>query len=636
MKKIIRISAIAMSFAITTIGHAQIISTVAGTGIAGYSGDGSAATAAKLNQPGGIYIDGSGTIYLADRGNNCIRKISGGIITTIAGTTINGYSGDGGPATAAKFNHPIQLAMDGAGNLIIADVDNNVIRKINSAGIITTIAGTGVAGYNGDGIAASTAQLNGPLGLAIDASNNIIIGEVLGHRVRKINPAGIISTIAGNGTAGFSGDGFAATSAKLHNPNYLTADGSGNIFFSDNGNHRIRKITVSTGVISTIAGDGGMGYTGDGVAATSTSLLYPANQRVDAAGNVYIADSGNDRIRKVDIAGVITTIVGIGVRGFAGDGSPATAAEINGVTDICFDNSGALYIADFGNNRLRIVGPGNKTPVFTGGHNQSLSVCFNTNTSVDTLLKIMDADSGQPETWNLFSTPAHGTATVTYSATSTGTAIIPTGLQYTPAMGYTGTDVFKVIISDGIASDTTTINVTVDPLPSAGVISGIDNVCPGNTVALAETVSGGIWSSSDAYMTLASHTGNVKGVIPGKDTIIYTVINSCGIVSAIFPFTVKSYIECHTGMTSESTMDEGINIYPNPNSGNFTVEIRTANEEQTRITIVNILGQHIKEITISSNKPTDIILDIPSGVYILNATTSGQQWSKKIMINTGR
>ncbi|MCW3121013.1 MAG: C-terminal target protein [Flavipsychrobacter sp.] len=635
MKKTIRISAIAMSFAITTIAHAQIISTVAGTGIAGYSGDGSAATAAKLNQSHSVKTDGAGTIYIADYGNNCIHKVSGGIISTIAGTGVGGYSGDGGAATNAKLLNPTDVTLDASGNVYVVDHNNNVIRKISTSGIISTVAGTGVAGYGGDGAAATTAKLNSPLGMCIDASGNIYIGDQLNHRVRKINTAGIISTIAGTGTAGFSGDGFAATAAKLNVPNFVALDPSGNVVFSDNANHRLRKIN-SSGIISTIAGNGIGTYTADGVPASATSIFFPGGLEFDAAGNLYFAENGDERIRKIDVTGIINTIAGTGVAGYSGDGGAATAAKLNSVTDVSVDGSGNVYIADRNNNCIRLVSSGSK-PYFTAGHTQTLTVCQDvTGVSINTQLAIMDADIANTEKWTLFTAPTHGTAIVAYTATSTGSAITPTGLSYTPTLGYTGTDLIKVIINDGTASDTTTINIKIDPLPDAGTISGIDSVCPGSTVTLSETVTGGIWSSSASFISSITDSGVVKGVVPGRDTIIYTVVNACGIVSAIFPFKVLPYGSCPSLMIVNAVGSDDIIVYPNPNSGKFTVEIRTINEEQTLINIVNILGQRIKEVTIPSNKPTDIALDIPSGIYMLNATTSGQQWSKKIMVNTGR
>ncbi|MCW3121011.1 MAG: Leucinerich repeat protein-like protein [Flavipsychrobacter sp.] len=637
MKKVYLPMVVAFILALAINSQAQIITTFAGNGTPAYGGDGGPAPSAKIYAPGGVCLDAAGNLYIADRNNQCIRKVTGGIISTIAGTGAIGYSGDGGPATNATFHDPIELTIDVAGNIYIGDANNNAVRKINTAGIISTVAGTGVAGYNGDGIAATSAKLFQPYGVCLDAAGNLYIGDFFNHRVRKVSTTGIISTFAGTGTAGYSSDGIAASTSKLNNPHMLWMDPSGNLIISDNANHRIRKVNTS-GIISTIAGNGTPGYVMDGVPATSTGIYFPGGVAMDVAGNLYFAENGDARVRKIDVSGIISTIAGTGTGGFSGDGGAATLAKISGPTDVDVDGSGNIYIADCNNNRIRkINSTSNNKPYFTAGHTQSITICQDkTITPINTELKIMDLDNGQTETWSILTAPSHGLAIAAFTTISTGAAITPTGLSYTPAPGYSGTDLFKVIINDGTASDTTTINVIINPMPNAGIISGIDSVCPGGYQPLSETATGGLWSCSGLSISAVSGSGVVKGLTPGKDTIVYTVINSCGTASAIFPFKVRPYGSCPSLMTVGGAESNGISVYPNPNSGNFTVEIRTANEEQARMNIVNILGQHVKDITIPSNKPTDIALDVPSGMYMLNATTSGQQWSKKIMINTGR
>lgn len=346
--------------------HAQTISTYAGNGTAGFSGDGGLATAAKLNHPVAVAVDAAGNVYIADENNSCIRKIApDSIITTIAGNDTAGYSGDGGMATAAEINYPEGLAVDGSGNVYIADYNNDRIRKVTSAGIITTIAGTGAIGYTGDGGAATAAELNGPTGIAVDAAGNIYIADENNHRVRKISSAGIISTIAGTGVAGFSGDGGAATAAKLWFPNEITTDAAGNVYIADNYNSRVREIN-STGVISTITGNGTFAYGGDKGIATAAKIYGSSGLALDASGNVYIADWGNSRIRRINTADSIFTIAGKGVAAYGGDGGPATAAGINGATGITVDVAGDYYIADYFDNRVRkvslVTGIDNITP----------------------------------------------------------------------------------------------------------------------------------------------------------------------------------------------------------------------------------------------------------------------------------
>ena len=374
------------------------ISTVAGTGTQGFSGDGGAATAAQLNSPWDVAVDGSGNLYIADRNNNRIRKVdSSGNISTVAGTGTAGFSGDGAAATAAQLQNPQGVALDGSGNLYITDRGNERIRKVDSSGNISTVAGNGTAGFGGDSGAATAAQLSdpsggvaldgsgnlyivdrgnhrirkvdsdgnistvagreqlsNPYGVAPDGSGNLYIADTGNHRIYKVNSAGVISTVAGSGTAGYSGDGGAAVAAQLNFPRGVAPDGSGNLYIADTWNSRIRKVN-SAGTITTVAGDGTAGFSGDGAAATAARLSYPSGVVLDGAGNLYIADWQNGRIRKVDTAGIITTVAGDGGVGFSGDGGAATAAQLSGPRGVAVDGSGNLYIADYSNHRIRKV-----------------------------------------------------------------------------------------------------------------------------------------------------------------------------------------------------------------------------------------------------------------------------------------
>jgi trimeric autotransporter adhesin len=343
------------NYRVRKVTAAGVISTVAGNGAYGYSGDGGPATTAQLSQLSGVAVDTAGNLYITDYQNNRIRKVTAaGVISTVGGNGTKGFSGDGGPAFAAMLNYPEGMAVDTAGSLYIADTNNNRIRKVTAAGEISTIAGNGNWGYSGDGGPATIAWLNSPTGLAVDTAGNLYIADYANHRIRKVTVGGIISTVAGNGSPGFSGDGGSATAAQLNCPNAVAVDAAGNLYIADRGNRRVRKVTVA-GMISTVAGNGSSGYSGDGGPATSAQLTYPAGVAVDAAGNFYIADSENHRIRRVTTAGVISTVVGNGIPGFSGDGGSATSAQLNNPIGVVVDAAGNMYFADFGNYRARKV-----------------------------------------------------------------------------------------------------------------------------------------------------------------------------------------------------------------------------------------------------------------------------------------
>ncbi len=331
------------------------IVTVAGNGNYGFSGDGGLATNAKLSYPYAVATDASGNFYIADTDNCRVRKVSSsGIITTVAGNGSCGYSGDGGSATAAKIYYPYGVAVDGAGNLYIADLYSYRVRKVSTSGIITTVAGNGSYGFSGDGGPATSAKLTYAYGVAVDGAGNLYIADIYNYRVRKVSTSGIITTVAGSGSYGFSGDGGPAVSAKLYYPQGVAVDAAGNLYIADSGNHRVRKVD-SAGIITTVAGSGNGGFSGDGSSAVSARLYYPQGVVVDAAGNLYIADSSNYRVRRVSSSGIITTIAGNGSYIYSGDGGPATSASFYYPASISVDGSGNLYIADPYSHRIRRV-----------------------------------------------------------------------------------------------------------------------------------------------------------------------------------------------------------------------------------------------------------------------------------------
>jgi hypothetical protein len=330
-----------------------VISTVAGTGKSGYSGDNGPAASAQLYAPQGVAVDASDNLYIADTGNQVIRKISNGVISTVAGTGKWGYSGDNGPATSAQLDNPQGVAVEESGNLYIADSWNHVIRKVSN-GVITTFAGTGKAGYSGDNGPAASAQLYYPRGVAVDASGDVYIADTDNNVIRQVSN-GVISTVAGTGKSGYSGDNGPAASAQLYAPEEVEVDASGNLYIADTGNGAIRKVTSD--VITTMAGHGKLSYSGDNGPATDAQLNGPSAVAVDASGDVYIADTGNNVIRRVS-NGVIGTVAGTGTSGYSGDNGPATAAQLNWPGGVAVDASGTLYIADTGNHVIRKVSDG--------------------------------------------------------------------------------------------------------------------------------------------------------------------------------------------------------------------------------------------------------------------------------------
>jgi len=508
-------------------------------------GDGGAATAAQLDLPAGVALDGAGNLYIADSAHNRIRMVcagpssgtiagtsasctGAGIITTIAGNGTAGPTGNGGPASAALLNNPSGVAIDGAGNLYIADTGNNEIREIIAAtGNIVLFAGNGTAGYSGDGAAATSAMLNQPLGVSLDASGNVYIADTANARIREVAlSTGNITTVVGNGTAGYGGDGLSATSAstEINLPYAVAFDASGYMYIPDSGNNRIR--VVKSGTISTFAGTGAAGNAGDGGLAISAQLLNPSGVAVDAAGNVYIADTGNNAIRKVNATGTISSLVADGIGEFYAGGLFSPVA-LSGPIGLALDGSGNLYIADAQSMMVRQI-QGNSialdftTPIPQGLKSTPMpatiendgnlaldltTITAGTNTALDTPTTTCIA--GPPD----LSVDANCIVGAVFAPTTSGNPVTGT---ITLASATANSPVTLTLVGDALPANATVTTVTSNPNPSS---FGVDVVTFTVTVTTGTTPSNltGKVSISDTYngVTTAIATGltvNASGV----------------------------------------------------------------------------------------------------------------------------
>ena len=344
------------------------ITTIAGSGKPGFAGDGGPAVAAQLRSVDEVAVDKQGNVYIADFQNHRVRKVSpGGTITTFAGRDGGGaFPADGSLATSARLDAPHGVAADAQGNVYISDTNNGRVYRVSPGGTITTFAGTGQSSFSGDGGPATSARLYAPVGLAVDGQGNVYIADSYNQRVRKVNASGTITTFAGTGKQGSSGDGGPATSAQLQFPSAVAADAQGNVYIAGTPDNRVRKVSRG-GTIATFAGTGRGGFSGDGGPATSARLSRPLGVAADGQGNVYIADTANYRLRKVSRGGTITTFAGTGAGGFSGDGGPATSARLFSPHWVAVDGPGNVYIADTANYRVRKVTMGAALTVSLGG-----------------------------------------------------------------------------------------------------------------------------------------------------------------------------------------------------------------------------------------------------------------------------
>jgi trimeric autotransporter adhesin len=535
-----------------------IITTLTGS-TAGYSGDGGPAGSAQISNPAGIDVDRAGNVFIADAGNNRIRMVTpAGVISTVGGTGTVGFSGDGGPAPAAQFVVPVDVSVDGNGNLFIADQGNYRIREVNAAGVINSVAGT-----TDNGRPASFAQLYFPNTVVADGDGNVFIADTDAHRIRKITPAGIMTIVAGNGSAGFSGDGGPAISAQLYYPAAIAVDAAGSLFIADTRNERVRKVTPD-GIITTVAGNLTGRAAGDGGPALQAQLIEPAGVAVDAAGNLFIAEAAGNRVREVNTAGVISTIAGNGTYGFSGDGGPALSAQLALPTGIAVDGAGDVFIADSMNNRIRIVTPdgiintaaGNGTAGSggDGGNAVAAQITYPQGVAVDGARNLYIADAGNNRIRMV--TPAGVISTVA----GTGT------------YGFSG---------DGGAA-------------SAAQIAGPFSVAVGgiNTLFIADTFSSRIrkmvspvvpFSIADRGGTALRTTGNSAAPQTGFGRIDLTGAGATPTGLAIVGYRAGNYLVSETGVPASPAMTSG-RIYAEIN-GPIDTGLAIANPNNQTATI---------------------------------------------------
>ena len=586
------------------MGH---IFTVAGNGMIGYIGDGGAATAAELNATEGVWGDGVGNIYFSDEGNNVIRKVtaSTGIISTIGGNGTPGYMGDGGPGTAAEINTPYGLCADAAGNVFFADQGNNVIRRIDAiSGFISTVAGGG--SIFGDGGPATDAQINNPQCAFVDVSGNLYISE--GARIRKVTAGtGIITTIAGTGISGYSGDGGSATLAQLSSSAAgMVTDAEGNLFFADRENNVIRRIDALTGFISTAVGTGTLGYSGDGGLASAATLNGPIGIGFDPGGNLIISDNQNNYVRRVDATtSVISTIAGNGTWAeITSEGLAAIGAPVH-PEFIYVDGGGTIFYSDWGSKICKII-----FPVPT----EYLTVCQGSESnSINSYLEVFDDSVGQTITWALAVPPAHGIATASFVTVSTGGGVYPLGLGYFPASGYAGPDTFIVSTSYGSTIDSTTFVVTVVPNAIAGPIVGLDSVCLGVADTLRGVDSGGIWLGVSGLLTYSSTSIIVSDTVAGTYTIKYGVSNSCGTDTASFSLTVLPTLVCDGLAVKGAKEAGGLKIYPNPTNGLFYIDVPTGKYDG--YTVTDAIGRVVTQSQLPSTHNVVDLASCALGLY---------------------
>ncbi len=545
-----------------TAASSQTINTYAGTGASGSTGDGGPATAATFGICHGMATDTYGNLYIADAVSHKIRKVTpGGVISTLVGTGVAGYNGEGIAIGLAQINNPYDLTITPSGDIYFCETAGNRVRRITE-GVVRTVAGDGVSGFTGDGGPATAARVNGPSGITTDAAGNVYFSDGGNNRIRKISTSGDITTIAGTGATTFIGSGLAATATPLNHPNFLCLDASGNLYASINGYNRIIKIDAIADTVTVVAGNGAAAASGDGGPATAAGIGAPAGLTFDRNGNLFIVANQpyNNNVRMVAPDGTISTFTGTGATTSTGDGGPAVAASVNRPIDIVIDDCDRIYVSEGNGRRVRSILYDNRAPLFANGASLTVTMCATTadstttDTTISTGIAIIDTDRCQTETWTIIHPPVYGTLTGTPApATATGTLITPAGFTYSPAVGYTGWDTVIVQISDGTLSDTFTYYAHILP--------------------------------------------------------------------------------CTLGMPGSPSGQSNLSIHPNPGNGMFTITMPAAYRDRTDVTITDITGKTVKTFSFEPSGTEHFLFTAPLGTYILLARQNDMRWVQRLIVN---
>ena len=548
------------------------INTMVGNGTMGYSGDGAPAVLGEVNDIGHLVKDDLGNLYFTDYNNHCIRKVDiYGVLTTVCGNGYPGSSPDGTPASSAQLTTPYGLAIDHFGNIYVLEHDLNRVRKINTSGIISTIAGTGTAGYSGDGGPATDATFFLPDHMCSDNSGNLFVTDNGNKVIRKISTSGIISTYAGAHSGGSYGASGPATAMAFYNPEGIATDSLGNLFIVDAGGNKVCKVSTS-GLLNTII----------------TGMSSPFDIACDNLGNLYLPGYSTNIIQKFDAFGALSTIAGTGTIGFSGDGGDPTLAMLNHPSTICTDNGGIVYFSDNSNYRIRTLSPAGISPI-----SGISSIC------IETTVPMVDTTTG-----GVWSSSSPSVATISSTGVVTGIAPGNATISYT--------------ISNSCGSVTATKSITVNGISYVPPIAGTDTLSAGATSIFTDSLSSGSWSTSDTSIATINTAGVVTGVAAGTVTINYMVSDSCNSLVVTKVITINPvYPAAVVSPLINST--HNYTIYPNPSNGNINIEQFMAVDGPAYIRVINYLGQTVFDRTLylARGKTKLDIGDVPTGLYFL-------------------